>query len=170
MARAEAAVMWDAGDLEGAEPVLREACDSLSAIGEAFGVATMQALRAWLLVRLGRLDEAVGLIESSTWAWQIPMAAVYWNRARALALAHQGEFEQAIQLGRQAVAMLEGSGDLHSICEENENLAAILALAGDHDSELSALQEAQHVSDEKGCVVCQARVGAALAATQRTPG
>jgi tetratricopeptide (TPR) repeat protein len=156
--------MWDAGDLEGAEAVLRGACETLAAGRDAFGVATLQALRAWLLLRLGRLDEATALIESSSWAWAIPMAQVYWARARGLALAQQGDPEQAVGLALQAIAMLEGSGDLHSLGDEHENLGRIHELAGDHEAARESFEQARGFFGEKGCAVCVRRLSATLAA------
>jgi tetratricopeptide (TPR) repeat protein len=154
---AEAYVEVHAGQLEAAEGVLRSACEALEAIGDTAYLSVQQGLRAWILARLGRVDEALQLSERSRETAVGLVPHVYWRRARAFALSTLGQHEEAVRLAREALEVLAATEDPHTRAEILENLAEIEALAGGLEEARGALQDALATFERKGCVVCTRR-------------
>jgi hypothetical protein len=86
------------------------------------------------------------------------MAKPYWLRARGLVLAHQGDHDQALELARHLLASSENSGDTHGLGDAWEHLGATAELAGDDSGVRDAFEQARGFFEEKGCVVCVARM------------
>jgi tetratricopeptide (TPR) repeat protein len=150
----ETQVERHAGDLEAAERVLREADASLAALGDVAYRSQGVAVLAGVLADLGRLDEALAAAEQASRMDVVPMARAYWRAGRSRALARLGAQDEAAALAREAAVLLADTDALHVRAELLESLAEVVGGAeGDE-----ALAEALDLYEQKGCLVCAARL------------
>ena len=84
--------------------------------------------------------------------------------ARALALSAAGGHDEAAAVGREAVEIMRGTGDIHGTAIALEVLAEVLAVAGEDAAATSTLEESRSLFERKGCRVCAQRTAARLGA------
>ena len=137
-----------------------------AAIAEATGKGNM----ARELCHLGRFDEAERLLEE---ARTVPSPGsgvrVMATAAEALLLAHRGEFEQAEELARLAVATAETRTDtVPWQAYTHEDLATVLERAGRVDEAREELERALAIWERKGCLPCAQRIRDQIAALAPT--
>ena len=141
-----------AGDLGAAERIGREAYATLERLGERGYFSTMAALLAHALTGRGELDEAERFSRTSeeAAATDDAFSQVLWRTARAKIRARRGELAQAEALGRDAVAIAEGTDLLNTRGDTLADLAEILALAGRPAEAVAVLQRAAEIFERKG--------------------
>ena len=164
MGQVEAQIEAHAGDIEAAERVLEVSTAALEAIGEFATLGIHLGLRAWMLARLGRAEEALAVSEAAERIAISRSAQAHFRRGRSLALARLGRHAEALAIAREAVGVLGSTADLHGRAETHENLAEVAAAAGEQAEAAEALERAASLYEQKGCVVCSARVRDRLAA------
>ena len=157
MAQCEAQIELHAGNLVEADAVLIRSTEFLAAVGDAGNRPMQQAMRALIVARLGRAEEALELSREGEQAASL-LGQAYWRCGRALALASQGEYGEAIALAQTGAGMMAVSGDLHGRGEMLEALADVLLSTGDADGSRAALEQAHGLFMEKGCTVCAGRM------------
>jgi class 3 adenylate cyclase/tetratricopeptide (TPR) repeat protein len=128
-----AAVHWIEGDLAAAEGDVRRAVGLLTAMNEKGMLSTLAARLADIL---SLQDEQKGEVEDLL-SWSEDLAgADDWSthstikQVRARLLARQHEFEGAVSLAREALALAEETDDPESQAWERVEFAEILILAG----------------------------------------
>ena len=145
--------------------LLRRSCSELDRLGERGGLSSMAPLTARTLLAVGRFDEVE---HYASWGRDIadPLdvdAQMQWRVAISGLRSHQGRYDEAIALAREAVALIAETGYLVSIAATYMALADALRAAGDEAGARVAAQEAERVATE-GCLRGSARVTAFLAA------
>jgi len=141
-----------AGDLGAAERIGREAYATLERLGERGYFSTMAALLAHALTGRGELDEAERFSRTSedAAAADDAFSQVLWRTARAKIRARRGEPAQAEALGRDAVAIAEGTDLLNTRGDTLADLAEVLALAGRPAEAVAVLEQAAEIFERKG--------------------
>ena len=153
------------GRYEEAERVFRLMIEPLDEIGETGFNSTVRGLLARTLCDLERFGEADAVASRSReLAAEDDFASqAYWRMAQARVLAHRAEFEEAIRLADEAIAIngptdyLSGQGDGWEV------RGLVLETAGRGDDARAAYEEAIDRFERKGNVVAAARVRARLA-------
>ena len=153
-----------AGDAEAAERELRAGCRALEELGETSVLSTSQALLARTLEHVGRLDEAEEhTILSQRNASRDDVASqATWRAVRARVLARRGELEPALQLARDAVAIVDRTDFLVWRGEALLDLGEVQRLAGDSASFARTVNDALRLFEAKGHVVLAERARALL--------
>jgi len=148
-----------AGDLPAAEQELRRACDTLRALGETGIFSTLVAELALVLCELGRFDEAAPFIEESRTAAAAEdiLSQARWRIASARVQADQGRPNEAIDVARQAVAMLEPTDVIDIQADTLVQFARVLMAAGKTAEPARALERALALYRRKGNVVSAER-------------
>jgi class 3 adenylate cyclase/tetratricopeptide (TPR) repeat protein len=145
-----------------AERVVRSGYESLAAMGERGMLSTRAAFLADSLYRLGRLDEAASFVEEAAalGASDDLMTDVVCLAVRAKILARRGDGEEAEQLARRGVAIVERTEwlDQHARCLAD--LAEVLSLAGKGEEAASAFAAAAELCERKGIGTVAARLRA----------
>jgi class 3 adenylate cyclase/tetratricopeptide (TPR) repeat protein len=160
-----------AGDYEEGEQILREAWDALGAVGEKGFRSTIGADLAEALVELGRLDEAVAILDEaeaigSEDDW---VTAAQVRASRALASSAVGDHDRAVDLARGAVAVADATEVVWARSYYWLVLGRVLAAAGRVDEAVPALEESVRLGDIKGTVVYAEQAKALLGSlTART--
>jgi class 3 adenylate cyclase/tetratricopeptide (TPR) repeat protein len=157
-----------AGDPDEAERQLRPACDELEEMGESGVLSTTAAVLARAVYEQRRLDDALGLTETSEHAASADdiVSQVLWRGTRARVLAGRGDAEVAEALALEAVALARQTDFVNMLADALVDLAETrLALGRDGDSE-APLTDAIGLYEAKGNVVSAA---AARARLDRTP-
>jgi class 3 adenylate cyclase/predicted ATPase len=150
-----ATVHWAAGDLPAAERDVRRGVELLRSMDEKAVLSTLTARLAEILARQDKNDkEAEALLRASEEAaakddWVTHLAV---KEARALLLSRRGEFDAAVALAREAVALAEVTDDLEARAWQRVGLAEVLARAGRPDEAEPLLVEAIELFDAKGHV------------------
>jgi class 3 adenylate cyclase/tetratricopeptide (TPR) repeat protein len=168
--RAAGTVEFLAGDAAAAERELRPGCESLEQKGELGFLSSLAPLLADALFEQGRDDEALTLTER----WHVDRltvpedvdAQVGWRRVRAKLSARNGDLEEAVRLGRQAVAMARGTDFLDLQAMALADLGEVLRLAGQPTESADASHEALRLYEAKGNVAAAGKLRARLAASQ----
>ena len=145
-----------------AERVLRIAVDALQRRGDVGHLATVAPLLADVLYLQGRPDEAMSLTElvaRSALADDLD-PQVAWRRVQAKLLAQRGDFDDAVRLAREAIALAERSDYLNLHARAIEDLVEILRLAERPQAALDELEPAIRLHEQKGNVVAVARTRA----------
>jgi tetratricopeptide (TPR) repeat protein len=143
-----------AGDPESAERVLRDGFDRLGALGETGFRSTVGTLLAEALVRLGRDDEALlvlDAVESLAQADDVD-PQVRLRAVRAVVLARRGESAEAERLARSAVEIAHTTDYLMLNADAAAMLAEVLRAGGDEAGATAALQEALEYYERKECL------------------
>jgi class 3 adenylate cyclase len=154
-----------AGDLRGAEEVLREGWDGLGELGEAGYRSTIGGSLAEVIARQGRLDEADALLDEaiaigSPDDW-VTVSQV--DLGRALVASRRGNHELALVLARKAVELVDAHEYL--TLQQAFRLAhgEILIAAGALDEARVEIHRARDVAARKGSTVVIAQADELLA-------
>lgn len=146
---------WADGDLAAAERDLRRAVDLLRAMNEKAALSTLAARLAEILCRQEKdEEEAEDLLRIS----EQMAGADDWlthqtiKEARAVLLSRRGEFEAAVSLAREAVALADETDDLETRGWQRVGFAEILARAGRPAEAEPLLAEAIELFEAKGHV------------------
>jgi class 3 adenylate cyclase/tetratricopeptide (TPR) repeat protein len=154
-----------AGDLVAAERAVRRACEALQAMGETGIFSTQAADLAIILCEQGRFDEAEEFIEVSRTATAADdvLSQVRWRVAQARVLASRGRAQEAVDLVREAVALIEPTDAISVQANTHEELARALEHAGNRAEAGNALRRALSLYEQKGNLVSAERVRRMLA-------
>jgi class 3 adenylate cyclase/tetratricopeptide (TPR) repeat protein len=157
-----------AGDIDWAEQELRVGYESLARMGEKGTRSTVAGLLADAVYQQGRYDEAAYLARVCLQiAGGYDIASQIWGRAViSQVLAVEGQYGQAADNARGAVALAKKTDDLYLLGQALMRLAEVLRLADRADEETSVLEEAAEVCERKGNVVTAQRARTRLAALQ----
>ncbi len=155
-----------AGNLEGAAAHLRTAQTMLEAENDRSFLGDSAGHLACVLALCGEPEEARRLASVARRVAHSDDHAVQtlWRRALALAAAHQGQAEEAMQLSEEALARTRGSEWLTFHGETLEEAATIQELLGDPGGGERALCEALATFERKGNAVGAQRVRERLSA------
>ncbi len=162
--------VWDvcfwAEDWERGEAVLREAYGMLERMGNKAYASTIAARLGEAAVRLGRLDEAARLSETSEelGASDDVYNETIWRRVRAEMLAARGDLAGAEPFAREAAAIAGEAGYLDDAGLAWLDLAGILRDAG-RPGARSAAAHALALFERKGNVVGAGWARAFISAT-----
>ena len=146
------------GDAAAAENELRSVCEHYEQVGEFGYLSSTAPYLAEAVLAQGRVEEALLLTER----WRadrltLPEDAdgqAQWRRVRAKVLAQRGELDEAERLGREAVAIAAGTGDILDLRAETlAGLGEVLHLADRSQESKEALEEAVQLYEAKGNVV-----------------
>jgi tetratricopeptide (TPR) repeat protein len=152
------------GDPAAAERALREAYETLEALGESGFRSTLAGELAHSIYAQGRYDEAdrFAQISKEAAASDDVTSQVYWRGARSMVLARRGELDGAERLAREAVEIAEQTDFVMNQAATLNDLAEMLRLAGKPDEAAAALAEAVDLYERKGAVVLAERTRALL--------
>ncbi|MGH2679229.1 MAG: ATP-binding protein [Actinomycetota bacterium] len=157
-----------AGDLTAAEREFRLGIEALRSVGDLGFLSSQAAELGQVLYEQGRLEEAeemAGFAQRSGASEDIS-TQVPWRGVRAKLLARRGEFEPAIALVEEAVAMMEGSDFVENRAEALSDLAEVLQLSGRADEAVAPLREALGEVERKGVLPLVERIRSRLAAIE----
>jgi tetratricopeptide (TPR) repeat protein len=148
-----------AGDLMAAERALRQACDLLEAGGERSWLSTLAADLALVLCKQKRFEEAERFVRLSqeTAASDDIISQAWCRRARAKILGSEGRLDQAEDLSREAVALVEHVEGSFGRALALSDLAEILRQAGRPEEALDAFRKALRLYELKEDVVSAER-------------
>jgi ATP/maltotriose-dependent transcriptional regulator MalT len=161
----EALVALAAGDLAGAEAVLRAGYERLTQMGERALLATTAAMLAHVTYEQGRLDEAWTLTQIAEEAAPADdlSAQITWRAVRGQLLARRGALPEADRTSRDAVELAERTDWLSDHGDALVARARVLQMAGDEEGAASCLSEATALYARKGNTVAAQRARALLA-------
>ena len=151
-------LLWG-GAPAAAEAELRPPYEALKKLGEKSHFSTMVHYLAVAVYTQGRYDEAEQLArecEEATRANDVH-SQILWRSTRAKVLARRGEFEEALSLAHEAIAIAADSDFLLANAEALMDMAEVLELAGQPDPAAAAIGEAAALFEQKGNVVAAAR-------------
>ncbi len=152
------------GDLEQSERVLRRGHDLLVEIGDVGVRATLDGVLADVLVRQGSTTRRS---TSSTTYGTIAQiddldAQPRWRAVRARVLSRRGAHDEAEQLAREALALLEPTDFIDLEGYVRDVLGEVLARVGRIQEALDEVGRAAALHEQKGNVVSAARSRAVL--------
>ena len=147
------------GDLDRAERELRRGHDLLVEIGDTGVRSTVDGILGDVLCVMGREDEALDLAEESR---RIASSddldsQPRWRAVRARVLGRRGEYDEALALLDEAVALVEPIDFLDLKGHVHDVLGEVLARAGRQDEAGVALERAIVLHEQKGNVVSAQR-------------
>jgi class 3 adenylate cyclase/tetratricopeptide (TPR) repeat protein len=148
-----------AGDAAAAERELRWGADTLEAMGERNVYSTVAALLAGACAAKGDYEEALRAAQKSEDV-TVPgdiMNEIFIRLARARALAHRGELDEAERLAREALGLVEQTDMLQIHGDTLLDLADVVDAAGREGEAGDALKEALALYERKENVVSAAR-------------
>ena len=153
------------GDWTTAERELRRGYDGLVALGANAVAASMAGLLAMCLFMLDRYDETedLALVAATKGAKDDLTAQAFSRTARARLLAAQSEPSAAVQLAREATAIVQNTDALDDIGYVAEVLAEMLQAAGQSAEARVAAEDALLAYDRKEHLVGSERVRGLLA-------
>jgi class 3 adenylate cyclase/tetratricopeptide (TPR) repeat protein len=153
-----------AGRLEEAERLFRASHEAFEAIGETGFNSTICGLLAQTLCDLGRFDEAEEFSEKSrTLAAEDDFASqAAWRMARARVFADRGQFEEALTLADEAVAINAQTDYIVWQGDGHEVRGQVLLAAGRGEDARAAFEEALARYQQKGTIPAAARIRAQL--------
>jgi class 3 adenylate cyclase/tetratricopeptide (TPR) repeat protein len=140
-----------AGNPVAAERDAAAACDGLEAAGEKGWLSTMATLLADALYAQGRLDESEAAVQRCRDAATSDdfNAQGAWRAAQARILARRTVHEEAEQLAREAVEIIDRSDELSHQGDVRVSLAEVLRLAGRTEESIPVLEEALERYEQK---------------------
>ena len=152
-----------AGDLEGAESILRASCQLFEQRGEWAYLATHAAELADALYERGRFDEAADWTRTAErHAADDDLGAQFtWRSVRAKVVAQAGDLEEADELVRSALELVDRTDALNQRANVRLDLAHVLQLAKQTEAAAAVASEAADMYERKGNVV-SARVARTL--------
>jgi class 3 adenylate cyclase/tetratricopeptide (TPR) repeat protein len=148
-----ATIHWAEGDLGATEGDLRRAVDLLRTMDEKAVLSTLAARLAEILARQEKNEEEVEeLLRGSEKAageddWVTHLTI---KEARAVLLSRRGDFEAAVSLAREAVALADETDDLEARAWQRLGLAEVLTRAGRPVEAEALLGEAIELFEAKG--------------------
>jgi len=153
-----------AGEPRQAERELRSGYADLEKMGEKGYLSTVAAELAQALYEQRQFDEAERFTHVSQELGPVDDYAtqVEWRGTRAKVLARRGEFDAAVALAEEAVALAEDTDYLNLQGDICRDLAEVLSLAGRIGDAASRSREALEVYERKGNTVSAKRVRAML--------
>jgi tetratricopeptide (TPR) repeat protein len=153
------------GDLDRAEYVLRRGHDHLVGIGDTGVRSTVDGILGNVLFLLGRDDEALELAEESrSIASRDDLdSQPRWRVVRARVLGKTGQFDEALALLDEAVAIVEPLDFLEVKGFVHDVLAELLLQVGRAEEARAAVERAIGFHELKGNVVSAGRSRTALA-------
>ena len=153
-----------AGDPAAAEIELRQACEILERLGEKGFLSTRAACLGHVLCAQGRHADAEPFIELAAQAASEDdvMTQTLWRSAKAKMVAARGDFDEALRLARQAVAIVERTDWLNAHGDALVDLAEVLGLAGLPHEATPVVEEALRLYEQKGNVVSAGKSRAVL--------
>jgi class 3 adenylate cyclase/tetratricopeptide (TPR) repeat protein len=160
----EAWVELLAGNAQVAEQRLRWGYQTLHEIGEVSWLSTVAALLAESLYAQGRHEEAeefTQISESSAGAEDAYSQALL-RSVRAKVLACRGEFEEAVRLAEESVALTERTDFVHLRWHSLMSLAEVEDRAGHPREATVHANEAIRVAEQKGSLVAAQQARSAL--------
>jgi ATP/maltotriose-dependent transcriptional regulator MalT len=148
----EAFVAMAAGDLGGAEAVLRAGYERLDEMGEKALLATTAAMLAHVLEEQGRAEEAWAFSDAAqvTAADDDLSVQIMWRAVRARLLARRGAIPQAKRMSAEAVRLAERTDWLTDHADALISHAQVLRMAGDRGGAEDACDTAVALYSEKG--------------------
>jgi class 3 adenylate cyclase/tetratricopeptide (TPR) repeat protein len=140
-----------AGDPVASEREAAAACEGLEAAGEQGWLSTMATMLAEALYAQGKLDEAEVAVRRSreTATSDDFNAQSLWRGSLARILARREQFEEAEQLAREAVEIIDRSDELSHQGDLRVGLAEVLRLAGRTDESIPVLEQALERYEQK---------------------
>lgn len=143
-----------AGDPEAAERELRRDYEALRSMGEKYFLSTAAGLLAHALYLQERYDEseAFSRVSEETSEDDVESQAL-WRRARAKCLARRGRFDDAEQLAREAVRLIEQTESPSLLAGTLLDLAEVLGLGGKTEEAAPLVTRAVGLFEEKGNLV-----------------
>ena len=153
-----------AGDPAAAERDLRRDFDALTEMGEAYLLSTIAGELARAVYVQGRAEEAEELsriAEQFSAADDVTSQAL-WRSVRAKALALRGDSDLALELAREAVALLRATDALVRQADALVDEAEVLGLLGHGAAARERLHEAIRLFERKGNVVAAGKARSAL--------
>jgi predicted ATPase/class 3 adenylate cyclase len=162
-------VEMHAGTPGAAVDTLRQSFATLDEGGERAFLSTIAAFLAHALYAEGQDDEAERFSRESedAAAPDDVVSQILWRTARAKILARRGDLEGAETLAREAVRLVEPTDLMTTRADALSDLAEVLALAGNREEALRALDEAVELYDRKGNLTA---LGRARSAAQELSG
>jgi ATP/maltotriose-dependent transcriptional regulator MalT len=159
-----------AGDPAAAERIGRPGAEALKQMGNQGHFVSLAPILADALVAESRYDEAAALIDLTVhWAMEDDLdPQIGWRRVRARLLAHEGDFDRAEQLVREATALATSTDFLLVHARAREDLAEVLRLAGRPLEAAVELEHALQLHEAKGNVVAAARTREKLTGLSQT--
>ena len=157
-----------AGDPVAAEAELRKDFEALDAMGDSAFLPTTAGYLAEALFRQGRDEEAEHFtrVSEERAAADDILSQVLWRSVRGKFLARSGRSDQAEQLGREAVRLIEDTEDTYTQGNTLMDLAEILILCGKDQEAADALTAALAVLELKGNLAAQVRARSLLASLE----
>jgi tetratricopeptide (TPR) repeat protein len=143
-----------ASDAEAAVRHGQDACRMLEEMGHQSVLSSVAGLLAGALCELDRLAaaEAWAARAAELGASDDVGTQFLWRQAMARVLARRGEHGEAERLGREAIAIADGTDDLRRQGNAYLDLAEVLSLAGRPNEAADMLQEALDRYERKGIV------------------
>jgi tetratricopeptide (TPR) repeat protein len=160
--------LW-AGRPEAAGAVLRRSCDALEAMGDRSSFCSLAAFLAEALYVQGKDEEAWHYTEVAdrTAGAEDLEAQSDWRSVRAKLLARRGDLAQAEALAREAVEIIERTGENDHKGDAYMDLAEVLRMADRPDEEADALRRALGWYEAKGNLVMAGNAQALLTELER---
>jgi class 3 adenylate cyclase len=144
-------VELSAGQPAAAARLLQRAYEGFLARGVGVGAAPAAAYLARALLLEGRVDDALALTEQAErLAGADLKSSMAWRAARAEALAKQGDLGPALDLARDAVALVESTDALLDGAEAHLTLAIVLRATGDEAGAQREGRRAIELYERKG--------------------
>ena len=143
-----------------AESALRDDMEALQAIGERYILSGVIGALARVLVAQGRIQE-VGELSATYEEIASPddtVAQVDWRGLRALAIAQEGQLEDAVRLAGEGVELARQAESPTLQAEAWLRLSAVRARAGDVEGAAEAAGTARRLYEAKGDLVSAERV------------
>jgi class 3 adenylate cyclase/tetratricopeptide (TPR) repeat protein len=161
-----------AGDYAEAERRYRSAYGMLEAAGERGFLSTVACILAEVLVERGRPEEAWRYVERGRelGASDDVVTQYAWRSAGARVLAAEGRFSEALELARQAVAVIETTEYLDNYGAALFTLGVVAVAAGRHEEAADALERAVAAWERKENIALAARARERLAEVQSAVG
>jgi class 3 adenylate cyclase/tetratricopeptide (TPR) repeat protein len=157
-----------AGNQDAAERELRTGLRILEGTGERARAGHLAAMLAGVLAQQGRLDEAdEQLAVAQETIQKIDVSGRSQLKiSTAQVIARRGEFEEAVSLAAEAVALIESTQELLNMPDLLMWQAEVLELAGSVEDAKAALTKAVDAAARKGSVVGVALATERLAALE----
>ena len=162
--------IW-AGNPDVAESALRESCEALQTVGERGALPYLAGFLAEALYVQGRLAESEHwtAVSARTAATDDLDVQADWRCVQAKLLARRGRFDEAEAMGREALEIVDRTGESDHKGDAYLDFAEICRLAGKTADEEEALRQAIAWYDAKGNLVMAGKARMLLAELGRQP-